>query len=318
LLVAAAATAAYLVSRPRQVVVPGVTGDSLSVARHVLEASHFQVGNAYQSSSRPAGTVIAQAPGAGARADKGSTVFLTVSGGPGTVFIPPVEGETVSAATKALRRAHLTVSHSVSESSTRFAAGEVTRTDPAAGRSVPFGTPVTLFVSSGQPTKAVPSVVGETQTGATADLTKAGFTVNTTTQPSSSVPPGDVISQSPKGGAIEPVGMTVTITVATAPVTATVPSVTGDPVSGAVSALKAAGFNVVQNSKNSNQPTQNGIVVAQDPGGNATASKGSTVRITVGKYVPKTTSSSSSTTTSSSSTTTSSTSTTTTTSSAAG
>src|SRR6201996_9370940 len=208
-LIAAAAAAAYLLSRPKQVVVPAVRGDSLAVARHILEASHFQVGNASQASTKPAGTVIAQAPSGGSHADKGSTVFLTVSSGPGTVLIPSVEGETVAAATEAMHRAHLKVSHAVSQSSTRFADGQVTGTDPGSGRSVPRGTQVTLFVSSGQPTKAVPSVVGETQTGATQDLTKAGFNVGNTTQSSGSVPAGAVISQTPKAGTVLPAGSTV-------------------------------------------------------------------------------------------------------------
>jgi serine/threonine-protein kinase len=300
LLIAAAAAAAYFLSRPKQTVVPKVVGDSLPVARRVLQAAHFQVGDAYQSSAKPAGTVIGEDPGGGSRAGRGSTVFLTVSGGPSNVAVPPVEGETVALATRDLRRAHLTVSHTVAESSTRFSAGQVTRTDPASGKSVPPGTSVTLFVSSGQPTKSVPPVTGETQTAATADLTRAGFNVNRNTQPSSSVSPGDVISQDPKGGTSQPAGSTVTIVVATAPATVTVPLVTGDPVSGAVAALKAAGFNVVQTSKNVNQPAQNGTVTQQNPGGNATAKKGSTVTITVGRYVPS--SSSSSSTTSSSST----------------
>jgi beta-lactam-binding protein with PASTA domain len=318
LLIAAAAAAAYLLSRPDQVLVPAVTGDSLPVARHILETSHFQVGTANQSSRRAAGTVIAQAPGASTRADKGSTVFLTISTGPGTVSVPPVEGETVTAATHDLKRAHLKVSHTVSQPSTHFPAGQVTATDPRSGKSVPSGTLVTLFVSSGQPTKSVPSVVGETQTGATSDLTKAGFNVNYTTQPSSSVPVGAVISQSPRAGAVEPAGSTVTIVTATAPATATVPPVTGDPVAGAVSALKAAGFKVVQHTKKVTDPTQNGMVIDQSPAGNANAKKGSAVAITVGKFTPGSSSSSSTTTSTSSSPTTTTTTSTSTTSPTAG
>ncbi|HEY2440261.1 MAG TPA: PASTA domain-containing protein, partial [Solirubrobacteraceae bacterium] len=319
LLIAAAAAAAYFLSRPTQVVVPDVVGERLNVARRVIQAAHFQVGDASQASSKPAGTVIAEDPPAGSRADKGSTVFLTVSGGPSNVTVPPVEGETVANATRDLRRAHLKVSHAVAQSSTSFPVGQVIRTDPASGRSATPGASVTLFVSSGQPTKSVPSVTGETQTGATADLTKAGFSVNTTTQPSSSVPVGDVISQSPRGGTTQPAGSTVTITLATAPVTATVPPVTGDPASGAVSALRAAGFTVVQRTKKVTKPTQGGVVVQQSPAGNATAKKGSTVTITVGKYVPSTTSTTttSSTTTTTSSSTTSTTPTTSTTTSGA-
>ncbi len=316
LLIAAAAAAAYLVSRPRQVTVPDVRGDSLPVAQRVLAGSHFDVGHASQTSSRPVGTVIGQDPSGGSRADKGSTVFLTVSSGPGKAFIPSVEGESVAAATRALRHAHLRVSHTVSQSSTRFPSGQVVGTDPGSGRSVPVGTPVTLLVSSGQPTRSIPSVVGETQSGANTDLTKAGFNVNTTQRPSNSVPVGAVISQSPSAGTTAPVGSTVSIVIATAPPTQTVPPVTTDPVAGAVNALKAAGFKVAQRTRKVTSPTQNGIVVDQSPAGNSKANKGSTVTIVVGKYtapggVPPTTTSPTTPTTTTSATTTSPTTTTT-------
>ena len=300
LLIAGAAAAAYFLSRPQQVVVPTVKGDSLPVARRVLQAAHFQVGTASQASPRTAGTVIAQDPSGGSRADRGSTVFLTVSTGPGNVSVPPVEGEAVAAAIRDLKRAHLTVSHTVSESSTRFSSGQVTRTDPASGKSVARGTQVTVFVSSGRPNQSVPSVVGETQTAATSDLTKAGFTVTTTTQPSSSVPAGAVISQNPNAGTSVAAGSTVTIVVATAPPTATVPPVTGDPTTGAVNALRAAGFQVTQKTTKVTDPTQNGIVIDQSPAGNANAKKGSTVTITIGRYTASSSSSSTTTTTSSS------------------
>jgi beta-lactam-binding protein with PASTA domain len=84
----------------------------------------------------------------------------------------------------------------------------------------------------------------------------------------------------------------------------TVPSVTGDTASDAVSALTAAGLNVVQTSQTVTHSDRNGIVIHQSPGGNSTVRKGSSVTITVGHYTPA---SSSSTTTSTTSTTSSST-----------
>ena len=89
---------------------------------------------------------------------------------------------------------------SCSQSSNRFAQGQVTGTNPGTARSVPRGTAVTLFVSSGQPQKKVPNVVGESQTQATEDLTRAGFDVqqrDQSTPTQSDV--GNVISQSPSG-----------------------------------------------------------------------------------------------------------------------
>lgn len=229
---------------------------------------------------------------------------LTVSNGPGDVSIPSVQGLSVAQATRELRHAGLRVGHNVPQSSTSFASGLVTATNPQAGRSVSPGTTVTLEVSSGQPQKPVPNVAGETQDQATAALTKAGFNVNPENQPSSTVAVGNVISQHPDGGVTAPAGSTVTIVVATAPATVTVPSVKGDPVSGAQSALTAAGFNVVQTTQSVKHASENGIVVSQSPGGNSTAKKGSTVTITVGQYTASSTTTSSTTKSSSSSTTT--------------
>ncbi|HZE05238.1 MAG TPA: PASTA domain-containing protein, partial [Solirubrobacteraceae bacterium] len=181
---------------------------------------------------------------------------------------------------------------------------------PPAGKTIKAGSQVTLYISSGPATKKVPDVKGETQTAATADLTKAGFSVNTSNKATSSAPAGTVVSQSPAAGTTQPKGSTVTIVLATAPATATVPSVVGDPTSGAVSALTNAGFKVKQQTQTVDKQSKDGTVVHQSPGANSTAKKGSTVTITIGKYVPSSSSSSSS--TSSSTTSTSSSSTTTT------
>ncbi len=305
LLVAGAAAAAYFLTRTRQYVVPDVRGEQVAVARKVVQAAHFQVGTIRQASRQAAGTVIGEIPGAGSKADKGSTVTLTVSSGRGDVSVPPVQGLSQAAATRSLKRVGLKVADVVPQSSTRFAAGQVTDTSPGVSRQVRPGSGVILFVSSGPPQQSVPDVTGETQTQATADLTRAGFNVAQRTQPSSTVTVGNVIGQTPGGGSTAAKGATVTITVASAPSTVKVPSVTGDQVSGAVSALTSAGFNVSQTSKKVTDPAQNGIVVQQSPGASSTANKGSTVTITVGHYTPSSSSSttSSSTTKSSSSTT---------------
>ncbi|MFL5864343.1 MAG: Stk1 family PASTA domain-containing Ser/Thr kinase [Solirubrobacteraceae bacterium] len=296
LLVAAAAAAAYFLTRPKQVLVPKVTGDQIAVARTIMEQAKFQVATVKVPNRRPSGIVVAESPAAGTKADRRSTVTLSVSTGPGKVSIPPVQGLSSAAATKSLRRAGLKVGNVVARPSSQFPAGQATGTNPGVAHSVPHGFTVTLFVSSGSPQKSVPPVVGESETQATADLTRAGFQVNTNSEESATATAGNVLSQSPGANTKAAPGSTVTITIATAPATATVPGVTGDPVSGAVNALSAAGFKVVQKTQTVTDPAQNGAVVAQDPGGNSTAKKGSTVTITVGKLTHTTSSTTSSTT----------------------
>ena len=203
----------------------------------------FQVATVSVPNRRPAGIVVAESPAAGTKADRGSTVTLTVSSGQGNASVPSVQGLTEAQATRVLRRAGLRVGNVVAQSSNRFAQGQVTGTNPGTARSVPRGTAVTLFVSSGQPQKKVPNVVGESQTQATEDLTRAGFNVhqqNQSTPTQSDV--GNVISQSPTGNTNATAGSSVTIIVGTAPVTVSVPTVTGDPPATAASALTASGL----------------------------------------------------------------------------
>ena len=44
---------------------------------------------------KPSGIVVSESPAAGTKADKGSTVTLSVSSGPGNVSVPSVQGLTV-------------------------------------------------------------------------------------------------------------------------------------------------------------------------------------------------------------------------------
>ena len=306
LLVAGGAVTAYLVTRPKQVQVPPVTGDPLDTARTVLQNAGFQVAQPLMvTNPKTSGTVIGESPVAGAKADKGSTVTLTVSQGPGTHAIPSVVGFSRAAAQKALRRDGLKV-HTVSQPSSQYAAGKATGTDPRAGTQVSPGSAVTLFVSSGPAPRPVRDVTGESQAQATADLTNAGFQVNPTTQTSSTVKPGDVISQNPAGGTAAPPGSTVTIVVATAPATTPVPNVVGDTANAARFTIVAAGLGFRSQPQPTTNPAQDGVVVSQDPK-NGKVKKGTVITVTVGKFTPTntpTSSTSTSTTSSSSSTTT--------------
>jgi serine/threonine-protein kinase len=301
LAIGGAATAAYFLSRPQQRVVPAVTGEQLNVARTVLQNAGFAVDVIRVTSSQQVGVVIGENPSAGEKADKGSTVTLTASQGPGKKAVPSVQGLSQAQATKTIKKAHLKVARVVPQASTRFPSGQATGTDPGAGKTVPFGTGVTLFISSGQPPKTVPDVTGDNQAAATSTLSNAGFKVSPTTQQSSTAQAGNVISQNPSGGSSEPVGTTVTIVVATAPSTTTVPPVVGDPADGATSALLAAGFKVQRQTKNVTNQNQDGNVIAQAPSGGSTVKKGSTVTITVGHFTGTSSSSSSTTTTTTSS-----------------
>jgi eukaryotic-like serine/threonine-protein kinase len=304
LLIAAAGLGAYLIARPDKTVVPPVAGETLNVARTQLQNDGFTVGIINVTDPSAAGTVIGEAPQANAKADSGSTVTLTVSQGPGNATVPSVQGLREAKGQRLIRSAHLKVGRTVLESSSQYPAGVVTRTDPTAGQSLPVGTGVTLFVSSGPAKVTVPDVRGEQQAAATQALTNANLKSTTSTQPSSTDAPGTVITQSPAGGSSVAQGTTVSLVIASAPAPVSVPNVQGQKAGAATAALTAAGFKVSSSNKAVTNSSQNGIVLSQSPTGGGKAKKGSTVRIVVGQLTAPTTSSTTTTPTTSSSTTT--------------
>lgn len=301
LLLAAGAATAYLVSRPKQVPVPPVTGDPLNTARTVLQNAGFQVGPPLNVTSvRAPGTVIGESPGGGQKADKGSTVTLTVSQGPGTHAIPSVVGLSRDAAVKAIRRTGLKA-RTVTRPSQQYPTGQATGTDPKAGAQVNPGMLVTVFISSGVPPQPVPDVTGESQTQAEADLTTKGFKVTPTTQVSSTVKAGNVISQSPAGGGSALPGSTVSIVVATAPATVPVPNVVGDTSAAAKFTLASAGLTISTTTKPTTNRAQDKLVLSQSPTSGRKVKNGSSVSVVLGRYTPSNSTSSSTSTSSSSS-----------------
>jgi serine/threonine-protein kinase len=303
LLVAGAAAAAYFLSRPDQVVVPGVTDEQFNIARTRLQNAGFDVRALRVRNAKPVGIVFAESPSGGVKADKGSTVTVTVSLGRAPVSVPSVQGESVTQARATLKRGGLSVARIIPTASSRFPKGQATGTSPGAAKPVPRGTKVALFVSSGPKAKAVPDVTGETQGQAVSDISNAGFRVHTQRAVSTTTSPGHVISQTPVGGKTVRPRSTVTIVVAKAQPTGTVPPVTGDPQAGAASALRSQGFQVATTTRPVSDPSRAGTVIAQNPPGGSRRPRGSTVTIVIGTAT-QTTTSSTTTTTSSSTTTT--------------
>ncbi len=291
LLLVGAGVAAYLLSRPARKIVPTVVLQPVATAETNVQNAGFTPNLTYRPDTHPSGIVIAQSPLGQSRADAGSTVTLTVSQGRGNVSVPPVVGLPEAQAKQAIRRAGLKVARVQREGSS-LPAGEVTSTDPGAGVSVPTGSEVTLFVSAGKTAVLVPvpDVTGQAQADARATLKAAGFGVSSTTQPSSTIKPGQVISQSPTAGTKVAPRSTVSLVIASAstPTTTNVPDVKGDTAAAASSALTAAGFQVRERSKNVTKSSDDGFVISQSPGAGSPAAKNSTVTVVVGRYTAST------------------------------
>jgi serine/threonine-protein kinase len=189
------------------------------------------------------------------------------------------------AAEKLIKKDGLTVGSTPTAYSATVAVGDIVRTDPGAGTSVPVGSDVTLFVSSGPAPVKVPSVVGDTESAAKSALAPLNVTITTSQQPSSQTP-GTVTSQSMTGSV--PAGSTINLVIAEAPPMVKVPTVTGDTAAAASKALKAAGFSVTQTSMTVTDQTEDGTVISQTPNAGRQAKKGATVTIVVGKFTAPT------------------------------
>ncbi len=289
LLLAGGGVAAYLLTRPQQVVVPKVQYYKVNTARQILQNLGFTVSVINQTSNYATGTVIGQDPQYGAKADKGSNVQLTVSNGPGNGTVPSVVGLPLLTAETQIRQSKLKVGRVIQQSSTVYPTDHVISTDPAAGASPPLGTSITIIVSTGKPLVAVPNVGGDSQQAAKAALSAAGFTnVTTSTQTSSTVKPGNVINTVPGAGTKVATSTTIDLVLATAPPTVNVPDVRGDTQLVAEATLKGAGLKFTVTYQTVTNPAKNAVVLSQTPGAGK-APKNSTVTIVVGKYKQPTT-----------------------------
>jgi eukaryotic-like serine/threonine-protein kinase len=204
----------YFVStgKPR-VDVPEVVGARESDAVATLRAAGLVPKVVDIFSDESAGIVIAQDPKGGTSIVQGSDVRINVSKGPQQTGIPNVLGQSYDSAARALREAGFTpVRRDVEADEPE---GTVIGMDPSAGTLAPPGTKVTVSVSLGSTTTAVPEVTGLDEANARATLENAGWRVEvrdtTTANPEED---GIVITQDPAPGEQAEPGTRVVIYVA--------------------------------------------------------------------------------------------------------
>jgi beta-lactam-binding protein with PASTA domain/tRNA A-37 threonylcarbamoyl transferase component Bud32 len=285
LLVAGAVVAGVmLLGGGKQVTVPTVVGADQANAEARLRQEGFKTDSTPKTSDRPKGEVIGQDPSGGSRADKGSTVELTISDGPAQVGVPQVTGLTLKSAQGRLTRAGLKSSVR-EEASDTVPKGRVISATPPEGQQVDKGSEVALVVSTGPEEVDLPDETGKSFDEASSELEAAGFKVTRKDQETTDEDPGTVLSQSPKGGGQAPKGSAVTLTVAKEPSQIDVPDVTGEDQGDAIASLSSAGFRIQRQEKDVDSPEGDGVVVEQDPPGGK-AKKGSVVTIVVGKFNP--------------------------------
>ena len=107
-----------------------VVGADQASAETTLRAAGFEVDSVTRTSPKAKGIVLGQDPPGGEKADKGSTVTLTVSDGPESRAVPTVEGLTYKSAAARLRDGRL-----------QGRAGRTSRSDTVKSGRVDLGQP---------------------------------------------------------------------------------------------------------------------------------------------------------------------------------
>lgn len=223
----------------RRLRVPRLADLEPAAARSRLsELGFFRIrtGETYSATVAP-GRVVGTVPGAGVALHPLAVVEILVSRGHAPVVAPDVVGFIASDARRALSRVGLGVRLDRAYSAT-VSAGTVIR-EPLAGQRVRWHGVVVLIVSAGPPPRAVPAVAGEPEATAAAALRAAGFAVTTSQAYSTSVPSGDVVSESPSAGTVAPFGSAVALVISQGPPDVAVPNLFDDTFAQAVAALQA-------------------------------------------------------------------------------
>jgi eukaryotic-like serine/threonine-protein kinase len=202
--------------------------------------------------------------------------YYLLAGGK-TTAVPLVNNQPVAQAEREITQAHL--GYNVTDkTSTTVAKGLVISSNPPEGNNVAANTVVTLYVSTGVQPVPVPNVVGQQESQAETTLQDKGFQFTIKSDPSSTAPTGQVLSESPPAGSSQPPNTTITLTVSGGLVP--VPSVVGDSQQTAQSVLTTAGFQVSVQQGTGGSQYANGTVFQEVPA-SGTAPKGSTVVIYV-------------------------------------
>jgi beta-lactam-binding protein with PASTA domain/predicted Ser/Thr protein kinase len=274
-----------LLGGSKQVTVPAVVGGDQATAEVRLKDAGFKTDVVGKQDDATKGTVIGQNPDGGTKADKGATIRLTVSDGPGQGQVPDVTDHGRKTAFKELKAAGFKVSER-EENSDTVKKDHVIGTIPDRGTPFERGQTVISIVSLGPGKVAVPQLVGGTRDEAEAALDDAGLKVAVTQQESEDKDPDTVLQQDPPAGQMITKGSKVTIVVAKKPDATVVPNVVGKSDSDAVSELSGAGFKVVQQQEPVDTPDQDGQVLKQSPEAPTKLKAGQTVTITVGSFDP--------------------------------
>ena len=192
------------------VTVPSLANMSCAQAATTLQAAHLQASctpGSYDNNV-PATVIISWSSGSTqdpTKAPYGSTITIVPSLGHQPATVPNIpQTYTFNQAQAALQAVGLTATQNT-QSSPTVPSGDVISTNPASGAQAPYGSSVTVNVSTGPPTTTVPNVIQDTVSQATSALQQAGLSVSGV----SGSPNSNVIGTQPSVGSTVPTGSSV-------------------------------------------------------------------------------------------------------------
>nr|WP_241264294.1 PASTA domain-containing protein [Bowmanella dokdonensis] len=181
------------------------------------------------------------------------------------VLVPDVVGLPQADAESAITASRLEVGVISTAQDPVVPTGNIISQTPQGGSQAIAGDSVDLTLSLGPTLVPVPDVVGLSQADAEAAIVAAGLTVGiVSTENSSTVPAGEVISQNPSGGTALP-GSPVDLVISDGPVLVEIPNVIGLSQADAQAAIVAAGLTVGAVTQQNSTTVPVGTVISQNP-----------------------------------------------------
>jgi serine/threonine-protein kinase len=267
----------------KPVVVPDVRGiKELNAVQQVRAKGLEPDVHRQPDAETPLGIVFEQDPGPGNKVDRGNIVTIRVSTGKPKTRVPNVVGRSQAEALQALSDAHLR--WNVVSVFSEKESGVVTAQAPKGGQRLVEGSFVRINVSRGSRPVQVPSVIGQPYASAESALRGIGLVV-ARQEIDSNDPAGNVVSQSPAPGNTAAKGSTVTLQVSKGPQSTALPDVTNQDADSARAALEELKFKVKVVRQDTTDPLEDNVVISQSPDAGTEADPGSTVTLTVGRFV---------------------------------
>ena len=182
---------------------------------------------------------------------------------PEQVTMIKVVGLTFEEAKDQLYEMGLGIKEMGTQASDEYAEGQIVSQDIGEGSLVDINTTIQVYVSSGEASISVPSVVGYDNEAAMNTLADQGFKAERTYDYSDSVAAGMVISQNPVAGTAAKKGSTVTLVVSQGKEAVAVPDVYNKTQDEAKAALTAAGLTVTSTTTDYSDTVEEGKVISQ-------------------------------------------------------